>query len=438
MKKFWLIYCLITLLFSCDFSDNENDNSSLTLTINYSGDYDINSATYTFKSLTSDEIRTGSMVCNTETKTVSKELSLPSGYWDAQAQLVHNYDETSKANFAITTEKRQFYVSKSGANYRDLPDPFSSNYNGLQAEADVFEMINVGYTANSVRVGLFSLDSPDYYYFQLSEIAGSLRKGMFSTIKKGDYILWMGAENSDHPDWEDNPWHPGLTTTIPYEVIQFDGDDGFYQSINEYLQGWYFLDDGSWEGYDANFDDDLFYPHTDNGSVIIYSGGGAVQMTANDADNPATVSLEKLPVGENRFIIMDLLYNGPLPVEDSIPVYKVYLKKETQNNNTGIEAEFYKDHVIVRSKVEGVEKTYFNESYTIDPGVTMSIDLFLRDDVLRIYLNGDADSTFAVPIDPEIPENLFLHFETKRTTPIELNNLMVINNFDVPSVLNYP
>ncbi|OQY32989.1 MAG: hypothetical protein B6241_09530 [Spirochaetaceae bacterium 4572_59] len=438
MKKTLFQFFLMLLIFSCDISDSEEDKNGLFLTVDYSGDYEIDSATYTLKSLTSNEQMSGSMDCDSETKTVSATLDIPAGYWDARVQLVHNYEETSMTGFAVTTDKRQFYVSQSGDNSQNLPDPFRGNYNGLQAEADVFEMTNVGYPADSARVELFSLDSSDYYIFPLETVSLTLRSGDFSPIKKGSYILRMEAENNTHSDWADNPWHPGLTITTPFELIQFDDDDGSYKSINRYLRGWYYLNDSSWDSKDANYDDDLFYPHTDNGSVVNYPGGGIVEMTANGTDNPATFSLEKLPVGDNRFISLDLYYDSPQTGEETIPLFKMYLKKDSQDMETGIEVEFYSDHIIARARVKGSEKTYFDELYTIDPGAVKSMNVFIRDDLLRFYFDGNQDSTFEAPVDPEIPDDLFLHFETRRTTTIKLSNMIIINNFDMSPVLNYP
>ncbi len=455
MKVRYLLYILLLLFLACEFQtedDSEEDKTegedeistcSVALSLPWTGDYSIDTAAYTIRNVETGEEFTGTMTCDTANKTATAALELTEGYWEAEARVEHTYTETSGAAFAFDTGIGSTYVwSLNENNSLEMPDPFSQDINGLVLEADISEMVADGRNPAYVGAWLYNPEDETLFYFELKEGTGSYRSGSFPSIKRGKYVMWMRAENSAHPDWADNPWQEGLTTVTRYAQIDLNDYDGSVRYENFTLKGEFVLNPDTMNGQPGTTnttDDDLFNYHTENGSLFSFEYGMApdyyVKLNAANLTTPATFSLDGYQVGENKIIYFKMLHTAlAFPAE---PIVRLHLKKDIDDFGTRITVELRSADMIVKSFVEDVEMTSDSWPVGLAPAVWDELHFIIRNDKVGAYLNGTAAPIHIFDIDPAIPDDLYLHFETVQTSEVDLMNVSCINNFHSTPVVTY-
>ena len=452
MKVRYLLYILLLLFLACEFqtednseenkTDDEASSCSVALSLPWTGDYSIDTAAYTVRNVETGEEFTGAMTCDSANQTATATLELTEGYWEAEARVEHLYSDTTGTAFAFDTGISSTYISGNEKDYTFvMSNPFSQDVNGLEINANINEMTAEGYTPDSVGVWLYNPDSGENYFFQLRDGTGDYRYGSYPFIKRGKYAIWLVSENTEHPDWTANPWQLGISTATPFRMIELNDSDGSSHYRDFTLQGHFYLNSSTMGGWDTNYEDDLFFSHTENSSGFTFydSAPPYVQMWASTAGDPATFSLDPYPVGENKITRFSLYFMAP----SAGPLVTLHMKKDIQDFDTRITIEIYQSETRVKTFLDGVQMTDEGDPYGFAPGSTTKLAFFMREDKLGLYifdLVGNVIHTYSWSIDSSIPNDLFLHFETTQpdTTDLELHDIQIINNFKPSPPLTYP
>ena len=398
MKIKWLtLFALFTLL-SCDLSFQDVSSSGtypVRLILSFSGGYELSGASYTFTNLSLDEQVTGTLDYSNSTGSVFGEAELEEGYWEGYITISKTYDGYTGMSFKISTSEKTCYVKDSEDQEIQFSDPFSEETIPLYANMSVYEMINYDYLyTDQARLWMESLDGRNSYSFDLYENESGYFSRYGDYIQKGEYTVRMMVNNPGHPEWNPDDWDAGLTLASPYFYsAPYDYGDGYSSELDVYT---YFNYDYAYYTYYYNLSNnycyepkyppgyyDIFFPGTGD----LYFDGYSLSMTATD--QAATLSLETLPVGQNRIIEFTFMYNSL--ANTSEPIMAFYFKENNETPENRLEVKI-RESDIVFSSVENNEETLV-ETYTFPTSLMSGYDytfkLFIKDGRIGFY-NGMA------------------------------------------------
>ncbi len=434
MKIRWYLLLLLFPFFSCSLSFNDNDKDdefNVRLIMNYSGGFVLSDASYTFINLESGDEETGSLDFNNDTASVFGDVDLEEGYWKGYITLEKEYDATTGIAFNHSTETITRFISKNTDEIW-FEDPFSGNTNTFYADVYTYELSQY-YTVDKAGVWLIGKDGKSNYFFELrNNYSTDFFDGQLDFVRNGDYTVFLAARNATYPGWTD--WDLSRTVLSPYLDINIPNTTNL---PNISLSGRTYL---YYDNYciNTNYPDsdvtnlysyDLFFPHNQNGSTT-YLSDPIVYLDALDSNTPASLSLERYPMGQNRMV--DFYLNFDYANRDlSVPLLSLYFKESAEKPETRVEVHLWADHVEIASYINGVNTTYVS-----DPALLLTvgdqISILIRDDKLGIYQNSSNIPDVSVALDPAIPDDLHLHFESRQTNTagaVNLSNLQIMNNF---------
>ena len=439
MKIRWYLFLLIFPFLSCSLSFNDKDKDeeiNVRLVMNYTGGFSLNDASYTFINLESGDEETGSLEINNETAIVFGDVDLEEGYWKGYITLIKEYDTASGTSFKTSTDMVTRFISKTTDEVW-FNDPFSDGTGSLYAYTETSALSPD--TADSVSVRALSKDGRNEYFFELRNQSGSEFSGQFDYIKEGNYATLLIASNPNNPDW--TPWDTSRTITSPIvelrvntkSVTSIYSDSTYMYPV--YLSGHKVMDSSTFcnnpDSPDSDstnlYEYDVFFPHPENGSYF-YMNAQNLLIQAPDNSTPATLSLERYPMGQNRIVEFLLNYDS-LYINSTLPIISLYYQESESKPENRVEVKFWNNLVEVYSVINNVDTTYATYPYTLTPGNKYSV--FIKEGRLGIYENNSM-ITSAFILDPAIPEDLHLHLETFQTSTgnVSLDTLSIINNYN--------
>ncbi len=439
MKFRWLLVALILPLISCELSflEEGKDTFNVRLAMNYSTDVEFDEISYTLLNLETGEEKSGGLNFNNETGFASGDVDLSEGYWNGYVTVSKSYDAATGTSFDISSDTMTQYISEHTEEIW-FNDPISDNVSTVYISADVTSAY-FNYPLDKAGAWLYSTDGRNTYFFELTDLQTDYSTyaeftGEFNSVKEGEYVLKVAARNYSHPEWTD--WDHSRTIVTPFIPRTYYS----YSDYSEYLtlKGWNYLDMYSFGGYgyDYYYGDDIFYPHYENGDVY-FDGSSFVQMYSYGSD-PVSLSVDTLPVGNNR--ILDFILNYPATYDMGQPIMTLHFKEGYKDMDNRVQVDFYDTQIIFRSFVDGTETTYETYPYNMTVAADNRFGLFMKDNKMGLYHldTFEMNPDFTATLDPSLPDDLFLHFETNQGNYINLNSLLILNDFDIPAYLNAP